>query len=86
MRARHAPTQRALIRHAIEHGEVERLAEIVAIVRETGALDATRDAAREAEADKRAVRLAATALPELGVLANALLRIVGSIACERSSS
>ncbi|HEY4081403.1 MAG TPA: polyprenyl synthetase family protein [Burkholderiaceae bacterium] len=38
--------QRALIRHAIEHGEVQRLSEIVAIVRETGALDATRDAAR----------------------------------------
>ena len=38
--------QRALIRHAIEHGEVQRLNEIVAIVRETGALDATRDAAR----------------------------------------
>ena len=39
--------QRHLIRHAIEHGEVERLAEIVTIVRQTGALDATRKAARE---------------------------------------
>jgi octaprenyl-diphosphate synthase len=37
--------QRQLIRHAIEHGEVERLDEIVAIVRGTGALEATRQAA-----------------------------------------
>ena len=44
---------REMMRHAIEHGEVERLAEIVAIVRGTGALAATRDAAR-AEADKAA--------------------------------
>ena len=42
--------ERILIRHAIEHGEVERLAEIVDIVRRTGALEATRDAARS-EAD-----------------------------------
>ena len=58
--ARHRE-ERALVRHAIEHGEVARLAEIVAIVRATGALDATRDAAR-AEADKardRALRRAA---------------------------
>ena len=48
---RASPTQRALVRNAIEHGEVSRLAEVVAIVRETGALEATRDAAR-AEADK----------------------------------
>ncbi len=38
--------ERALLRHAIEHGEQERLDEIVAIVRATGALEATRDAAR----------------------------------------
>jgi len=42
---------RMLIRSAIEHGEVSRLDEIVGIVRRTGALEATRDAAR-AEADK----------------------------------
>ena len=42
---------REMMRHAIEHGEVARLGEIVAIVRDTGALAATRDAAR-AEADK----------------------------------
>jgi octaprenyl-diphosphate synthase len=39
-----------LLRHAIEHGEVQRLPEIVDIVRRSGALDATREAARrEAE-------------------------------------
>jgi octaprenyl-diphosphate synthase len=39
--------ERELIRHAIEHGEVAKLAEIVEIVRHTGAIEATRDAARE---------------------------------------
>ncbi|MEO8837062.1 MAG: polyprenyl synthetase family protein [Caldimonas sp.] len=43
--------ERAVIRHAIEKGEIARLAEIVAIVRRTGALVATRDAARM-ESDK----------------------------------
>ena len=44
------PEESALIRHAIEHGEVERLPEIVAIVRRTGAIEATRAFARR-EAD-----------------------------------
>ena len=48
---RGSPDERTLVRHAIVHGEVARLAEIVAIVRATGAIDATRDAAR-AEAGK----------------------------------
>ncbi|MCK6427342.1 MAG: octaprenyl diphosphate synthase [Burkholderiaceae bacterium] len=48
--------QRELIRHAIQHGEVERLPEIIAIVRDTGALEATRRAARE-EAAKAAVQI-----------------------------
>ncbi|MDE2095482.1 MAG: polyprenyl synthetase family protein, partial [Burkholderiales bacterium] len=43
--------ERELIRHVIEHGEVARLPEIVAIVRHTGAIAATREAAR-AEAIK----------------------------------
>jgi octaprenyl-diphosphate synthase len=38
--------ERQLIRHAIEHGEQERLDEIIGIVRRTGALEATREAAR----------------------------------------
>ena len=49
--ARGTPVERELVRHAIKHGEVARLADIVAIVRSTGALDATRSAART-EADK----------------------------------
>ena len=43
---RGTPEQRSLLRHAIEHGEHERLDEIIAIVRSTGALEATRDVAR----------------------------------------
>ena len=43
--------ERDLIRHAIEHGEVQKLPEIIAIVARTGALEGTRRAA-ELEADK----------------------------------
>ena len=57
---RGTPAERELIRHAIEHGEVARLPEIVEIVRHTGAIAATRDAAR-AEADKAAQCLAVLA-------------------------
>ncbi|MFT3857395.1 MAG: octaprenyl diphosphate synthase [Aquabacterium sp.] len=42
---RGTPEQRDIIRNAIVHGEVERMAEIVGIVRATGALEATREAA-----------------------------------------
>ena len=52
--------ERALIRHAIEHGELHRLPEILAIVRRTGALDATREAA-QCEAEN--ARAAAAMLP-----------------------
>jgi len=48
---RGTPQEREMIRHAIQHGETERLAEIVTIVRRVGAIDATREAAR-AEAGK----------------------------------
>jgi octaprenyl-diphosphate synthase len=48
--------EREMIRHAIEHGEVARLPEIVEIVRHTGAIAATREAAR-GEADKAAAAL-----------------------------
>ena len=43
--------QRTLLRGAIEHGEIARLEEVIEVVRATGALEATREAAR-AEADK----------------------------------
>jgi octaprenyl-diphosphate synthase len=39
------PAQSQTVREAIETGSVDRLSEIVAIVRETGALEATRHAA-----------------------------------------
>jgi octaprenyl-diphosphate synthase len=51
-----SPEERGLIRHAIEHGEVARLADIVEIVRRTGAIAATRDAARR-EAEHAASQL-----------------------------
>lgn len=56
--ARGNPDERALIRHAIEGGEMTKLAEILAIVRQTGAIVATREAAR-AEADQARRCLAA---------------------------
>jgi len=51
--ARAEPAGRDLIRHAIEHGEVSRLSEVVAVVRRTGALEASREVARReaSEAD-----------------------------------
>lgn len=55
--ARGTESERQLIRHAIEHGEIEKLPEIVAIVRRTGALDATRQAAKD-ESEKAAACLA----------------------------
>jgi octaprenyl-diphosphate synthase len=49
--------ERQLIRHAIEHGEIDRLAEIVTIVRRTGALEITRQAARrETEQARNSLR------------------------------
>jgi octaprenyl-diphosphate synthase len=74
------PSERDLIRHAIEHGEVTRLPDIVEIVRRTGAIDATREAART-EAHKAAQCL--SLLPE-SVHREALLELcVRSV--ERSS-
>ncbi len=48
---RGSESERRLVRSAIEHGEVERLAEIATLVQRTGALDATR-AAAETEAER----------------------------------
>ncbi len=53
---RSSPEDRHLIRQAIEHGEVDRLSEVVNIVRRSGALNATREAARrEAEIARQCV-------------------------------
>ncbi len=67
--------QCAIIRHAIEHGEVERIQEIIDIVRSTGALDATR-AAAAAEA-QRAIE-ATKALP-VNAYSNGLLQLAASL-------
>jgi octaprenyl-diphosphate synthase len=72
---RGSASERELIRHAIEHGEVARLPEIVEIVRHTGAIAATRDAAR-AESDKAAQCL--------GVLAPSMFREALLEFCVRS--
>ncbi|MFN0183911.1 MAG: polyprenyl synthetase family protein [Aquabacterium sp.] len=72
--------QRDLIRHAIEHGEERRLADIVTIVRETGALDATREAARRESSNALA---SAMALPPSSARAALLDLCVRSV--ERSS-
>ena len=50
--------QRDMIRNAIIHGEVERMPDIVAVVRDTGALEATRQAA-VAQAEQARAHLAA---------------------------
>jgi len=55
---RSTPEQRALLRHAIEHGEVQRLTEIIAIVKGTGALEVTREVARrEADSARQSLRM-----------------------------
>jgi octaprenyl-diphosphate synthase len=78
--ARATTEQRALLRGAIEHGEVARLAEVVAIVRATGALAATREAARiEAEKARLVLELLAPS-PYREALLDLLVRSV-----ERSS-
>ena len=55
--ARCSDEDRQLMRHAIEHGNTSRLDDLLTIVRRTGALQATREAAR-AEADKACAALA----------------------------
>jgi octaprenyl-diphosphate synthase len=59
--ARGTPAQRNLVRAAIVNGEVERLPEVIAIVRQTGALDATRAVAR---AEIEQARRCLSVLPE----------------------
>jgi octaprenyl-diphosphate synthase len=55
------PAERTLMRQAIEHGEVQRLPDILSIVRRTGALDATRAAAMQ---QAELARDALAALPD----------------------
>jgi octaprenyl-diphosphate synthase len=78
--ARGDAQQRELIRHAIENGELERLPEIVEIVRTTGALDATRHAAREEAEHARASISALQASPYRDALLELCVQAV-----ERSS-
>jgi octaprenyl-diphosphate synthase len=63
--------QRDLIRQAIIHGEVERMAQIVEIVKSTGALQATREAA---EAQARLAEGCLAALPA-SIYKDALLQL-----------
>ncbi|MDO8386654.1 MAG: polyprenyl synthetase family protein [Polaromonas sp.] len=72
--------EQATIRHAIETGGTERLAEIVAIVRQTGALQATRDAAA-AEAQRA---IAAQATLGRNAHSNALLELASQLLQRRS--
>ena len=73
-------SEQQLIRRAIETGQTQQLPEIIAIVRQTGALQATRDAAA-AEA-RRAVR--SLAVLEANPYSDALLQL-GSRLLERRS-
>jgi octaprenyl-diphosphate synthase len=73
--SRGSDAERDVIRQAIEHGEVERLGDIVDIVRRTGALQATREAA---EAQASIARSRVMALPA-GAARDALLEL-----CDRS--
>jgi octaprenyl-diphosphate synthase len=52
--ARGQPSERDMVRHAIEHGEVARLGDIVAVVRRTGALEVARQVARDEATQARA--------------------------------
>ncbi|MDQ3271118.1 MAG: polyprenyl synthetase family protein, partial [Pseudomonadota bacterium] len=72
--------ENATIRHAIETGGTERLAEIVAIVKHTGALQATRDAAA-AEAQRA---ISAQAALGRNAYSNALLELASQLLQRRS--
>jgi octaprenyl-diphosphate synthase len=77
---RGSEAQCATIRHAIENGEVEKIEEIIRIVRGTGALEATRDAAAvEAARAVEATRL----LPD-NQYTGALLQLAAQLLERRS--
>ncbi len=77
---RGTPAQRDLVRHAIENGAVDELDRIVAVVRDTGALEVTREAAA-AEA-QRAID-AAMQLPR-NPHAEALLQLAAQLLSRRA--
>jgi octaprenyl-diphosphate synthase len=77
---RGSSADRELIRHSIEHGEVQRLADIVRIVKSTGALDFTRDAARSEATEARRSLMTLPASLEREALLELCLR-----SAERSS-
>lgn len=72
--------QRDTIRHAIEHGAIDNIEEILAIVRETGALDVTRQAAA-AEAQ---LAVEATAHLPRNSYTEALLQLAAQLLLRRS--
>ena len=78
--ARGNEAERALIRHAIEQGEVTRLPQVVAAVRRTGAIDAARELAA---AEAATARACAAGLPP-SVFRDALLHLCAR-AVDRSS-
>lgn len=77
---RGAAEQRDAVRHAIEQGAVDQLERIVAIVRETGALDAAREAAA---AEARVAMEALRGLPE-NKYSQALLQLAAQLLERRS--
>jgi octaprenyl-diphosphate synthase len=77
---RGTPEERDLLRRAIVNGEIERLRDIASIVRRTGALDATRDAARAEALKARACLAKLPAGPAKDALLELCVRSV-----ERSS-
>ena len=77
---RGTPAQRDLVKSAIETGSVDQLNEVIAIVRETGALDGSRQAAM-AEA-QRAIN-AAQHLPE-GPYKEALIALASQLLVRRT--
>jgi octaprenyl-diphosphate synthase len=77
---RGTPAQRELVKSAIETGSVDQLNEVIAIVRETGALDGSRQAAM-AEA-QRAIN-AAQHLPE-GPYKEALIALASQLLVRRT--
>jgi len=77
---RGTPAQSQTVRQAIETGSVDQLAEIVAIVRETGALAATRQAA---SAEAQRAMDAAQQLPD-NVYSQAMVALAGQLLDRRT--